>query len=139
MVSQDISSKYSWLNAALFKRILRQQGETIQVERFDAQLAFVNGENYSSSLIKVNVEYSNGDAIQHMQFIIKATLGHKLVRSRDVFAKETCIYDEVISRFQAELNLANIPIKLAPKYEHEVTFFCVTFYWLFRLFQMLLQ
>lgn len=127
LASQDISSKYSWMNTALFERILSQNGETIQIKQFDVQPAFGNGENYSSCLIRVNVEYFNEKAIQHTQFIIKATLGEKLVRSRDVFAKEICIYNEIVPRIEAVLKIANIPIKLTPKYENCVALFASHF------------
>lgn len=116
MACEEISIKYPWINNGLFERILGQYGNTIKVERFEAQPAFGKGENYSSYLIKVNVEYSNGTIIQHKHFIIKATLGEKLVRSRDVFAKEICIYDEIIPRIERVLRLANISVNLTPEY-----------------------
>lgn len=111
----EIASKYSWINNGLFERILSQYGETIKLHRFEAEPAFGNGENYSSCLIKVNVEYSSKNAIKLKHFIIKATLGEKLIRSRDVFAKEICIYDEIVPRIQRELRYARIPTKLTPE------------------------
>lgn len=116
-LTQEMTGQYSWLNEMLFERILRRTGEMIKVEEFIVEPAFGNGENYSSNLIRVNVKYFNENATQRKQFMVKATLGEKLVRSRNVFAKEICIYDEIVPRIECILKTANISIKLTPKYD----------------------
>ncbi|XP_055315524.1 uncharacterized protein LOC129575663, partial [Sitodiplosis mosellana] len=109
------------INNMLFERILSHHGKMTKIEWFDAQPAFGNGENYSSSLTKLDVKYSDGNAIQRKRFIMKATLGEKLVRSRNVFAKEICIYNEIIPRIESVFKAANIPTKLTPKcYDSDV-------------------
>lgn len=115
MADHEICSKYSWINNELFERILSKQGDAIKIQQLDVQPAFGNGENFSSQLLKVNVEYFDKNVIRSVKLIIKATLGEKLVRSRDVFAKEICIYDEIIPQIESILESANISIKLTPK------------------------
>lgn len=116
-LKQETTGQYSWLNKMLFERILYRSGAMIKVEEFDVEPAFGNGENYSSNLIRVNVKYFDENDIHRKQFMVKATLGEKLVRSRNVFAKEICIYDEIVPRIESILKAANISIKLTPKYD----------------------
>lgn len=107
---------FVWLNNELFENFLSKSDESIHIERIDIQPAFGNGENFSSQLIKVNVEYIEKNVDHSKKFIIKTTLGEKLVRSRDVFAKEICIYQEIIPQFDDILKFANIQTTLTPKY-----------------------
>ncbi|XP_031620103.1 uncharacterized protein LOC116338779, partial [Contarinia nasturtii] len=115
MASQEIFRKYSWLNSNLFERALNQDGLTNKIIRFAILPAFDNGDNYSSCLIRANVEYSNDTGTHCKQFIIKASLGEQLVRSHDVFAKEICIYDEIVPKMESVLMAASIPMKLTPR------------------------
>lgn len=116
MASQDFFLKYPWLNNARFKRILSAHGEKeIIIDRFNIEPALCNGENYSSYMIRATVYYSDGNATHTKQFIIKATLGEQLVRSRNVFAKEICIYESIVPHIENALNTAHIPNKLTPK------------------------
>lgn len=116
-LTEEITNQYSWLNKMLFERILCRSRPMLRVDEFDVEPAFGNGENYSSNLIRVNVKYFHENAIHRKQFMVKATLGEKLVRSRNVFAKEICIYDEIVPRFETILKAASISIKLTPKYD----------------------
>lgn len=106
----------AWLNNDLFEKILSKSDESIHIKRIDIQPAFGNGENFSSQLMKVNVEYIVKNVDHFKKFIIKTTLGEKLVRSRDVFAKEICIYEKIIPHFEVILKSANIQTTLTPKY-----------------------
>lgn len=106
----------AWLNNDLFEKILSKSDESIHIKRIDIQPAFGNGENFSSQLMKVNVEYIEKNVDHSIKFIIKTTLGEKLVRSRDVFAKEICIYEKIIPHFEVILKSANIQTTLTPKY-----------------------
>lgn len=56
MASQENFRKYSWLKRNLFERTLNQRGLKNKILRFDIQPVFGNGENYSSCLIRANVE-----------------------------------------------------------------------------------
>lgn len=107
---------FVWLNNELFEKILSKSDESIHIKRIDIQPGFGDGENFSSQLMKVNVEYIVKNVDHSKKFIIKTTLGEKLVRSRDVFAKEICIYEEIIPQFEDILKSANIQTILTPKY-----------------------
>lgn len=107
---------FVWLNNELFEKILSKSDESIHIKRIDSKPAFGNGENFSSQLMKVNVEYIKKNVDHSKKFIIKTTLGEKLVRSRDVFAKEICIYEEIIPLFEDILKFAEIQTTLTPKY-----------------------
>lgn len=95
----------------------------MKIEQFEVHPAVSNGENYSSYLIKAIVKYADKNGNQCKQLIIKAALGDKIVRSRNVFAKEIQIYDEIIPRMQHILKMANIPAKLTPKYDYKFWYF----------------
>lgn len=115
MADRKILDAFPWICNELFEKCLTDQGEAIKVDQFAVEPAFGNGENYSSQLLKVNVKYFDKSVLKSKQLIIKTTLGEKLVRSRDVFAKEICIYQEIIPQFVHILNSVKIPAKLAPK------------------------
>lgn len=115
MGCQEILGKYPWINAELFGKILNDDQQSIGIEHFEVHPAVVNGENYSSYLIKAMIKYTDKNGKQCKQLIIKAALGDKIARSRNVFAKEIQIYGEIIPRMQNILNIANIPAKLTPK------------------------
>lgn len=90
------------------------------------------GENYSSQIIRATVSYQL-DAIrsdgnhndssssssstadeQSKTYIIKASLGDKLIRSCDTFAKEIGIFTCVLPKVERLLRDAEIPTKIAP-------------------------
>lgn len=116
MASDEIFLKYSWLNNDFFEKILsKDEKEKINIEKFSVQPALLNGENYSSYLIKAIVDYTIGYTNNTKQFIIKANLGEELTRSRNVFAKEIYIYQTIIPQFENALKTANNSNRLTPK------------------------
>lgn len=115
MADQEIVHASFWLSEKLFEKILSKQGEAVHIKQFHIKSAFCNGENFSSQLMRVFVEYSANNAIHSEKMIIKTTLGEKMVRSRDVFAKEICIYEEIVPQIEKILESANISMKLTPK------------------------
>lgn len=118
MAREEILGKYSWMNSALFETILKNphKEDYIKIERFDVEPALKCGENYSSYLVRARVEYSdkNGNFSKHL--MIKIGLGEQLTRTRDVFAKEAYLYQEILPTMENILDAAHIPTKLAPKY-----------------------
>lgn len=121
MESQNnLLAEYSWIDFNFFKRILNEDFTVQNVYHFDIQPALQNGENYSSLLIRASVEYTLDDSceIHAKHFIIKTSLGSQLVRSRNVFAKEIFIYNNIVPRIQNVLQIEKKrSIQLTPKYK----------------------
>lgn len=115
----NLLAEYSWIDFNLFKRILNEEFTVKNIERIDIQPALQNGENFSSFLLRAIVEYTLDDSneMHKRHFIIKTSLGSQLVRSRDVFAKEIYIYDNIVPRIQNILQIENELIQLTPKYK----------------------
>lgn len=115
----NLLAEYSWINFNLFKQILNKKFTVKNIERIDIQPALLNGENFSSFLLRAIVEYTLDDSneMHKRHFIIKTSLGSQLVRSRDVFAKEISIYDNIVPRIQNILQIENELIQLTPKYK----------------------
>lgn len=116
MADQEVlANPHIWLNNALLERILSKPEEPIEIKRFDVQPALVDGENYSSQLSRVSVHYVDKNGPHLIRLIVKSSLGDKLVRSRNVFAKEIYIYQEVVPQIENLLKSSNISTKLSPK------------------------
>lgn len=113
----NLRAEYSWIDFNLLKRILNEECTVKNINCVDLQPALQNGENYSSFLLRATVKYIVDDSneMQKRNFIIKTSLGSQLIRSRDVFAKEIFIYNNIVPRIQNILQSSLIP--LTPKYK----------------------
>lgn len=114
---KDLLIKYPWIDLNLFKNILNNDLPVKDILRILVKSAVENGENFSSFLLRACVEFTinTENDIFTKQFIIKTSLGDKLIRSRDVFAKEIFIYEKIIPRIEHILRHRNIAVKLIPK------------------------
>lgn len=108
---------YSWINSELFASILSNytDGKAIQIKQFKIQPALNDGENYGSYMLKAAVEYTNETANHTNYFVFKVNIGKTLNRTRNVFEKEICMYQDICPKLELVLEHAKIPYKLAPK------------------------
>lgn len=119
MSSEVLLQSYKWIIKNLFETILSRETQLpVSIVQFTVQPAIEVGENYSSQLIRVQIDYKlnekKSDSIRK-SLIIKASLGEKLVRSRDVFAKEIEVFTKIIPAIERTFRNYGLIIHLAPK------------------------
>lgn len=105
---EEIISQYPWLTEALFERILRREHATdnIRVTRMVVKSALGKGENYTSQMLRVNVNFIDGSREDSVPFIVKATLQdgiNDVVVELGLFRKEIENYETVLPTVHAML------------------------------------
>lgn len=120
MLFDNFLTEYSWINTELFDSILKKEIQKFKLMKFNLESVTQAGENYSSQLIRAKVFYCLFDTdttsdLLTKSFVIKASLGQKLVRSRDVFAKEIFVFTVIIPK--VERLYGEHELKFAPKYK----------------------
>uniref|UniRef100_A0A1B6JDW9 CHK kinase-like domain-containing protein n=1 Tax=Homalodisca liturata TaxID=320908 RepID=A0A1B6JDW9_9HEMI len=102
----------SWLDEKFVASAL-QGGEEkepkVKVLNFHCSPAVPLGENYQSSLHKIQVEYSSGDSEkQSVSLLVKSPIAHGFVAGfqgfQDPFTKEQTIYNELLSKIYKKIN-----------------------------------
>lgn len=122
MSSEALIKSYPWITREFLEAILsRETTSPVSIARFTLQPAIEEGENYSSQLIRVRISYACDDGgadrpTRCESLIIKASLGEKLVRSRNVFAKEIEIFTKIIPAVQLMFRDYGVDCHLGPKY-----------------------
>lgn len=97
----SFQSQYRWLNEALFEKILQRERANgkIRVINFTVKSALGKGENYTSQMLRVRVNYRDGLGTKSAAFIVKATLTngvHDVVAELGLFEKEIENYEKVL-------------------------------------------
>lgn len=119
------TNTYPWITEDLLESIVRR--DTLSkaiIKQFTVRPATETGENYSSQLLRVRIDYTidgegaetSGDQTLCKFYVIKASLGEKLVRSHDVFAKEIQIFTKIIPAFEQLFRNYDIDIRFGPRY-----------------------
>lgn len=122
MSCEALMKSYPWITREFLEVILnRETASPVSIAQFTLQPAIQEGENYSSQLIRVRLSYAcdDGEAERPTRcesLIIKASLGQKLVRSRNVFAKEIEIFTKIIPAVQLMFREYGVDCHLGPKY-----------------------
>lgn len=101
----NIRSQYPWLTEALFERILqRENGNTkIRVQDFAVKSALGKGENYTSQMLRVRVNYNDRSETKTAAFVVKAPLTNginDIVAELGLFRKEIENYEKVLPAAQ---------------------------------------
>lgn len=121
MSSEALAQSYSWITKEFLETILsRETPSPAAISQFTIQPAIGDGENYSSQLLRVHVDYESADEKGDRQrqcksLIIKASLGDQLVRSRNVFAKEIEIFTKIIPGVEQTFRDYGLDSRLGPK------------------------
>lgn len=119
MSSESLLKSYSWITREFLEAILsRETTFPISINQFTVQPAIQEGENYSSQLIRVHIDFQEkvDRPTKCKSLIIKASLGERLVRSRNVFAKEIDIFTQFIPCIEQTFCEHGIDIDIGPKY-----------------------
>lgn len=101
-----LQSLYPWIDNRLFEEMLRIDfpAEKIVIQSYALRAALANGENYSSQMIRVKVNYLLNGESKEIKLIIKAAtaeegLDEKMANERkELFYKEIAAYDEVLTK-----------------------------------------
>lgn len=101
----NIRSDYPWLTEALFERILKLElsNSKIRVTDFVVKSALGKGENYTSQMLRVRVNFTDGMSTKSASFIVKATLPNginDIVAEMGLFRKEIENYEKVLPAVQ---------------------------------------
>lgn len=112
-----------WLTKPFLQNILRNHfvNEAIVVHHFAAKLAVDEGENYSSILLRVCVQYETAaNSKAEIKLIVKATLPKEnevgaFIGDFDCFNIEVKAYNEILPRIHALLRSIGDEALLAPK------------------------
>lgn len=122
MSSDLLLQSYPWIDERFLEAILsRETSSHVTINRFELQPAIAEGENFSSQLIRAVIDYEYGDEnddrlSRSQSMIIKASLGEKMVRSRDVFTKEMEIYSKIIPTIERLFRDYSLDVHFGPKY-----------------------
>lgn len=121
MSCEFLMKSYPWITGELLEAILtREATSPVSISQFTIQPAIHEGENYSSQLMRIRIDYEclDGEAVRQNRcesLIIKASLGEKLVRSRNVFAKEIEIFTKIIPAIELKFRDYGVGCHLGPK------------------------
>lgn len=119
MSKESLLKSYSWITRKFLEVILsREISSPISIIQFTVQPAIQEGENYSSQLIRVRIDFVEkiDRPTKCKSLIIKASLGEQLVRSRNVFAKEIVIFTQFIPSVEQMFREHGIDFDIGPKY-----------------------
>lgn len=121
MSCEALTKSYPWITSELLEAILnRHTTPPLSITQFTVLPAIPEGENYSSQLLRVRIghECDDGEADSQTRcesLIIKASLVEKLVRSRNVFAKEIEIFTKIIPAVELKFRDYGADCHLGPK------------------------
>lgn len=122
MSREELLQSYPWITSDLLASILsREIASPATIIRFTVRPAIEGGENFSSQLIRVRFDYEFNDekadrTTRTESWIVKASLGEKLLRSRNVFAKEIEIFTKIIPAVERSFRDHGLDIQIGPKY-----------------------
>ncbi|XP_001648774.2 uncharacterized protein LOC5564428 [Aedes aegypti] len=121
MDSDTLSTKYPYITKEYLEDVLRkdQCESSIRVKDFSVKLALGKGENYSSDILRVKVNYVTGSNNHRTQsYIVKSSLVSEgmadMLEEYDVFHREIAVYDNVMPRVEQMLTSIGYTKKLAP-------------------------
>lgn len=116
--------QHKFITESFFQEILQKQysNDSIQVEKLKLEAALAKGENFSSDIIRVEVEFRlNDNAVKKSaNYILK--VGHsndstqELLDEFDVFHREIVAYRDILPAVDRLLLSVGDNTKLAPKY-----------------------
>lgn len=120
MSSETVLESYLRITKELLESILcRESSSPASINQINVQSAVEEGENYSSQLLRVRIDYEIDEEptdrrIRCKSLIIKASLGNKLVRSRNVFVKEIEVFIKIIPAAEQMFHGLGFDIRFAP-------------------------
>ncbi|ETN60248.1 Juvenile hormone-inducible protein [Anopheles darlingi] len=116
-----VEEKYPFLTKEYLEGILRreQRENAIKVESFKVVAPLAKGENYSSDILRVTINYTTGSHNHRTQtYIIKVSFGrdedNDLLDVYDVFKREIAAYDVVMPKVEQLLSSIGYNKRLAP-------------------------
>lgn len=131
-------NEYSWIDLDFFRTVLNDEGPVKTICDYKLEPFLVDGENFSSLVLRASVDYALGNGsnsrIHTVYLIIKANLAG-LTRSRNVFAKEIHIYENIVPHLKNILRQMDNKSQLVPKYglTKIMRTFCFIFFFVFVL------
>ncbi|XP_039429594.1 uncharacterized protein LOC120413009 [Culex pipiens pallens] len=122
MESKSILENYPYLTKEYLEGILRsdQCEGSITVKDFEVVPALGKGENYSSDILRVKVNYVTGSSNHRTQsYIVKSSLASEgmaeMLEEYDVFHREIGVYKNVMPKVEQLLASIGYTKKLAPQ------------------------
>lgn len=110
---------YPWINKNFFENILRKDvgNDNLTVTHFSIKAALGKGENYSSQMIRANVNYKYNNKENTISLIIKAELiVNEVSAESGMFFKEIHIYENILPELHKLLLSIGDDTKLSAKY-----------------------
>uniref|UniRef100_A0A8W7PPC6 CHK kinase-like domain-containing protein n=1 Tax=Anopheles coluzzii TaxID=1518534 RepID=A0A8W7PPC6_ANOCL len=121
MDQATIEEKYPFITRDYLQGILRREQceSAITVESFKVVAPLAKGENYSSDILRVTVNYTTGSHNHRTQtYIIKVSFARDedadLLDAYDVFKREIAVYDVVMPKVEQLLSSIGYSKRLAP-------------------------
>lgn len=102
-------------NIDYFEKILNSiHSAKVSHVNLNIKSAVQDGEQYSNEILRAKLTYLLKNVTYQKVFILKKSLGDKVKRSFNVFAKEIYVYDNIIPQVEKYFNQNGIKLKLAP-------------------------
>ncbi|XP_058448690.1 uncharacterized protein LOC131428663 [Malaya genurostris] len=121
METNNIIEKYSYITREYLEDVLRKEQceSAINVKDFSVVMALAKGENYSSDILRVKVNYVTGSNNHRTQtYIIKSQVITEgmadILEEYDVFHREIAVYNNVMPKVEQILAEIGYTNKLAP-------------------------
>ncbi|XP_055544366.1 uncharacterized protein LOC129729654 [Wyeomyia smithii] len=121
MGSECVLEKYSFITKEYLEGILQKEQceSVVSVKEFTVVPALGKGENYSSDILRVKINYVTGSNNHRTQtYIVKSSLATEgmadLLEQYDVFHREIAVYRNVMPRVERMLATIGYRSKLAP-------------------------
>lgn len=129
--TDNIQNIFPWINKEFFSNILRNEysnAKSVQILNYTLKPALKPGENYTSEMIRVKVNYaiseSNDkqkiiDDQREISFIIKTKLCNEQLKADldegNIFEKEIVIYRDILPAVQKLLSTIDADLKFSAK------------------------
>ncbi|XP_030374217.1 uncharacterized protein LOC115623954 [Scaptodrosophila lebanonensis] len=113
-----------WINEDYFRHIVEEEyPDLVGIKRFTPIAATAPGENYTSVMVRVNVDVELKDgSTQQASYILKTMLesaaSAQFVKAMGLFPKEKQMYEVLIPAFEKFYRAAGEELKLAPNCLH---------------------
>lgn len=105
-----------WLNKDFFEKIFNKKHSPLNVNVSDLKVVTTSGkgENYCSTMFKVELKYEVGSE-QHQESIVLKTEPNGMIAMLGLFPKEIEMYDKIIPAFEKIFKEAGEDVQFGPK------------------------
>lgn len=123
--TDQFAADYSWISNVFFERILRREynDNTIVVKDYTLTPAIAKGENFTSQMLRIRVNYSsiNYPSVNKISLIVKAVITRNteaaaIAEELEVFHKEIIVFQQIIPAVEKLLRSIGDYSRLSAKY-----------------------